>query len=176
MDYAVEAARPKGHDILVMTDANWASCRETKRSSSCLVISVGEVVVSVAARTQTALATPRGREERRRGLGQADSGPWSRRLCGCRRPSRTAASGQFRSVPGSRNAADIGAKALAACGRAAALVRRHGGHRLEDRRLVRARGLRGGLEPLRRCSALSAERGTTGQGAWESPRAPPRVS
>lgn len=30
LDYAVEITRPKGHDTLVTTDANWAGCRKNE--------------------------------------------------------------------------------------------------------------------------------------------------
>lgn len=63
VDYTIVVMRPKGHGIFVTLGANWAGCRKTRRSSSCLVISVGGVVVSVASRTQTTLATSSGEAE-----------------------------------------------------------------------------------------------------------------
>ena len=56
LDYGTVLTKTGVRDIIVTTDANWAGCKRTRRSTTCYCIKVGSSTLAFGSRTQTALA------------------------------------------------------------------------------------------------------------------------
>ena len=63
VDYGTVLRRSGVRELSVTTDANWAGCKRTRKSTTCYCVHVGGSVVAFGSRTQTTLAMSSGEAE-----------------------------------------------------------------------------------------------------------------
>jgi hypothetical protein len=78
LNYGLLLRRSSGSDLVVYTDADWAGCPDTRRSTSGYVVFLGDNLVSWSAKRQTVVSRSSAEAEYRAVANDVTEATWLR--------------------------------------------------------------------------------------------------